>query len=108
MLMALREQTGDIGIMKSLGFTDGSMFGLLLAQAMLLSIIGGGLGILLAWSTQAQIGEALGAMFPGYVIKPSTFALAGVVTIGVGIVAGLVPAWRAGKLRCVEAFRGAE
>jgi putative ABC transport system permease protein len=54
MLMAMREQLAEIGILKSLGFTDGSMFGLLIAQALALCGLGGGIGILLAWSTKAR------------------------------------------------------
>src|SRR5206468_1948492 len=47
MLMAMREQTLDVGILKSLGFSDGAMFGLLAAQGLLLCLVGGGLGLLL-------------------------------------------------------------
>ena len=42
MLMAGREQTHDVGILKALGFEDGSVFGLLLAQSLLLCLLGGG------------------------------------------------------------------
>jgi putative ABC transport system permease protein len=107
MLMSMREQTLDVGILKSLGFTDGSMFALFLAQSMFLCLLGGALGILIAWSTQGGIAALMEMMFPGFVIQPSTFAMAGGVTLAVGWLAGLVPAWRARQLRCVEALRGA-
>jgi putative ABC transport system permease protein len=106
MLMTLREQRGDIGILKSLGFTDASMFGLLIAQALFLCALGGGLGMLVAWSVQGLIASWLGTMFPGFVITPGTFALATGVTLLLGILAGIVPAWQAGRLRCVQALRG--
>ncbi|HUR27410.1 MAG TPA: FtsX-like permease family protein [Planctomycetota bacterium] len=108
MLMSMREQSAEIGILKSLGFTDGSMFGLLISQAMCLCTIGGGLGILLAWVTQKSIATALAAQFPGYAITAGTFAFAGTVTLLIGFAAGIMPAWRARELRCVEALRGAD
>ena len=108
MLMTMREQTVDIGIMKSLGFTDGSMFGLLVAQGMFLCLTGGALGLALAWSTQAPIADWLGAFFPGFEITQGTIVFAAFVTVGLGLVAGLVPASRAKKLRCVEALRGTD
>jgi putative ABC transport system permease protein len=108
MLMTMREQSVDVGIMKSLGFTDASMSVLLLAQAMFLCVTGGAVGLAVAWASQQPIADWLGAMFPGFVIQPSTFALAVVVTILIGGVAGFVPAWNAGRLRCVQALRGTE
>lgn len=108
MLMSMREQTTDIGILKALGFTDGSMFTLLIAQALFLCLLGGGLGLLVAWATQGMVADWLGAMFPGYVITPGTFALAAIVTVLLGLVAGVMPAWSARRLRCVQALRGTD
>jgi len=108
MLMAMREQVSEIGILKSLGFTDGSMFGLLIAQALALCCIGGGLGLALAWATEGPISRGLGMMFPGYAIRAETFLLAGGLAVGLGLVAGVVPAWNAARLRVVEALRSVE
>jgi putative ABC transport system permease protein len=108
MLMSVREQTTDIGIMKSLGFTDGSMFGQLIAQALVLTAVGGGVGLALALGTQGAIATWMAAFFPGYVITSGTYAIAAGVTLGIGLAAGIVPAWRARKLRCVEALRGTD
>lgn len=108
MLMAMREQSAEIGVLKSLGFTDGSMFGLLLTQSLFLALLGGGLGLLLAWSTENSISVAMAAFFPGYAIKPETYILAAIVAVGVGIAAGVIPAWRASRLRPVEALRAAD
>jgi len=108
MLMAMREQSTDIGILKALGFTDGAMFALLIVQALFLCALGGGLGMLFAWATQGAVADWLGAMFPGYVIQPETFALAAGVTLLLGLLAGLMPAWSARRLRPVQALRGTD
>jgi len=108
MLMSAREQTTDIGILKSLGFTDGSVFGLLLSQAMLLSLLGGACGMFFAWITQRPIASWIESMFPSYEITNGTFVLAAVVALAIGPLAGLIPALHARRLRCVEALRGTE
>lgn len=108
MLMAMREQTAEIGVLKSLGFTDGSMFGLLITQSLLLALVGGGLGLCLAWLTEGPISLAMAAFFPGYAVKPHTYVLAVIVTVLIGLAAGVIPAWRASRLRPVEALRTAD
>lgn len=108
MLMSVREQTGDIGILKALGFTDASMFGLLLVQALILCTLGGGLGIALALATEPGMKSWMAAFFPGYAITNGTLILAASVTLGLGLAAGLMPALRARNLRCVEALRGTD
>ncbi len=108
MLMAMREQTPEVGVLKSLGFVDRSVFGLFIAQSTLLSLLGGGLGLFLAWSTQGAVASSIENMFPGYSVAPRTLALAAAVALAVGPLAGLAPAWRAGRLRCVEALRATE
>jgi len=108
MIMSMREQLSEIGILKSLGFTDRSMFGLLIAQSFTLCCVGGALGLLLAWSTQRGVENLLGTSFPGYRILPATFALAAVIAMLLGLFTGLAPAWRVAKLRCVEALRSVD
>jgi putative ABC transport system permease protein len=108
MLMSMREQLSEVGIMKSLGYTDGSMFGLLILQSLALVGAGGALGIALSALTEAKIAELLSQQFPGFRVLPSTFALAAAITLALGLVAGLLPALRVARLRCVEALRSAE
>lgn len=108
MLMAGREQTRDIGILKALGFTDGDAVRLLAMQSMLLCIIGGGLGLGLAYLTQPGIAKALGSMFPGYAVQPQTYALGAAVAVLLGLFAGVVPAWRAARLDTVNALASEE
>ncbi|MFT5731900.1 MAG: putative ABC transport system permease protein [Planctomycetota bacterium] len=104
MLMAGREQTRDIGILKALGFTDGDAVKLLVLQSMLICLVGAGLGLLLARVTEPGLAGALGSMFPGYKVTDSTFVLGVVVAVAVGLFAGVAPAWRAARLDTVGAL----
>ncbi len=105
MLMAGREQTHDVGILKALGFSDARTFGLLLTQSMLLCLLGAALGIALAKAMEGGVAVAMGAMFPGFRIQGSTLTLAVALCAGVGLIAGLAPAWKARAMRPVEALR---
>lgn len=108
MLMAARQQTHDVGILKALGFTDAAAFRVMLSQSLLLCGLGGGLGIALALGLQPMLVVVLGTFFPGYAITGATLLLAAVVTLGLGLVAGIVPALRSSRLQCVEALRSSE
>jgi len=105
MLMAFREQTRDLGVLKALGFTDGSVFRLLIYQSLTMCLIGGGLGVGLAVVTEPVIFKFLGNMFPGYKVTGETMSLGLALAVGLGILAGLAPAIGARRLRVVEALR---
>ncbi len=105
MLMAAREQVHDVGILKALGFGNASIFIGLLFQSLLLSVLGGGLGVFLAWVSAGPIAISLGAMFPNYQVSPGTLALGATISIAIGLLAGLAPAIGLSRLSCVESLR---
>jgi putative ABC transport system permease protein len=105
MLMSAREQTLDVGVLKALGFTDAAVFGTMLTQAMILCGLGGAIGIALAKLSQPGILHVLGNMFPGYEVTTPTLLLAAALTIGIGLFAGIAPAWAARRLKVIDALR---
>jgi putative ABC transport system permease protein len=105
MLMASREQTHDIGVLKALGFSDGRVAGLMLAQSLALCVIGGVAGLVFSKFMEAGIRAGLASMFPGFRIEAGTMLLAFAVAAGLGLVAGFVPAVVARRLSPVEALR---
>ncbi len=108
MLMSAREQVREIGILKALGFTDAWTAVLLVAQGLFLCAVGGGIGVFLAKALEPSLTKALGTTFPGYAVLPQTVALGVAVTLGVGLVAGLLPAWTTARLRCIDALGATE
>ncbi|MEX1025657.1 MAG: FtsX-like permease family protein [Planctomycetota bacterium] len=104
MLLGAREQTHDLGVIKALGFSDGSVFWLLMGQALFLSLLGGGLGILLAKVVEPGIREALASQLPGYEVSAPLVAAAVGLAVLTGLVAGALPAWRASRLNSVDAL----
>lgn len=105
MLMAAREQTRDVGVLKALGFSDGSVFGLMLMQSMIMCSLGGALGIGLAKLLESGMAKGLGTMFPGYEITGTTLIEASLVTVAIGLLAGITPAVRARTIDVITALR---
>ncbi len=105
MIMAGRERTHHIGILKALGFGDGTVFGLLIAESMLVCALGGALGVFFATGIGKALEPFLISMFPGFAILPETQVFGLALAASVGLLAGILPAWQAMRLRPVDALR---
>jgi putative ABC transport system permease protein len=105
MILAGREQTRDAGVLKALGFTAHEVGGMLLAQGLFLGLVGGVLGVGLALAASPALMSVLGNMFPGYAVDGATAALGLGVSLLVGTVSGLVPAWAVSRTSCVDSLR---
>ncbi len=105
MLMAAREQTRDLGVIKALGFSDRAVAVWLLAQSMVLSLIGAGVGIGLAYLAAPAFARSIADFIPSYAVRTPTLILGVVLALVVGLVAGLAPAWMANRLEPVTAIR---
>jgi putative ABC transport system permease protein len=105
MMMAARERTRELATMKALGFTDATILGLIMAEATLLSLAGGVLGLLLAVGVSPVIGAQLSGFVPSFVVKPSTVGWGLLLSLGMGLFSGLVPAIQASRLSIAGALR---
>jgi putative ABC transport system permease protein len=105
MLMAGRERTRDLGVIKALGFNDRTAFFMLLTEALFLCVTGGLLGVGLALLTPPVVAVMIGTMLPGYMVTTGTAVMGVVGSMVIGLVAGLLPALRAQRLRPVDALR---
>src|SRR5262249_33112191 len=104
MLMSARQRMHESGIIKALGFQDGALARLMLGESLLLTLLGGGLGVLLAYASAPALQQS-NAWFAQYRVLPSTAALGLLVTLLMGLVAGLAPALMMARLRPTEALR---
>ncbi len=102
MVMAVRERTGELAVMKTLGFSDGTLFGMVVAEAAIITTGGGVIGALLA--KFGLEGKPL-AFLPSMVVTWGTVLTAIGIAIGIGAVSGFIPAWQASRLRIVDALR---
>ncbi len=107
MAMSIRERTREVAVLKTLGFTRQSILRLYLGEAVLVSLIGGVFGCLLAMLLISALGHAPGMSFflSGMKVTLSTVALAVFVAGMVGLLSAVFPAYHAAKLDIVEGLR---
>jgi len=101
MLVSVTERTKEIGIRKSLGARKIDILKQFLVEAVTLALIGGAVGIFLAWIV-GQVVTTL--IFPTY-LSIAAILLALGVSGGAGVASGLFPAWKAARLDPIEALR---
>ena len=104
MATAVRERIPELGVLKTLGFGDGTVLGLVLAESVLIALVGGGLGIGMA-KLFTLGGDPTNGMLPFFYLGPDSMALGLGLALFVGLVAGLIPAVTAMRLRIVDALR---
>lgn len=105
MLMAARERTRDVGIMKALGFKSGTVMGVLVAESVLLCGLAGLCGVGLALLVERQFQAFTARIMPGYEVGLPVIGLGLAVAFGVGLLSGLLPGWQLRRLRPVVALR---
>jgi len=105
MAQSVRERTNEIGVLKTLGFSNGGVLGLVLAESVLITVLGGVLGLAGAWWLGVQFEPVFRQYLPGFKVPADAVVLGAVFMVGLGLVAGAVPAVQAMRLRIVEALR---
>jgi putative ABC transport system permease protein len=105
MAQSVRERTSEIGVLKTLGFSNQGVLGLVLAESVLITVLGGVVGMAGSWWIGVQFEPVFRQYLPGFQIPARAIVLAAVIMLGLGLVAGAVPAAQAMRLRIVEALR---
>ncbi|HOV97664.1 MAG TPA: ABC transporter permease [bacterium] len=100
MLVSVAERTKEIGLRKALGATSSDIKNQFMAEAILISSLGGVLGLLLGWVTTIAIRPLIKAVIPVWAIP-----LALGFSLAVGIIFGTYPAVNASKKDPIEALR---
>lgn len=101
MLVSVTERTKEIGIRKSLGARQLDILKQFLVEAVTLSAIGGAVGVSIAWI----IGRVITAVFFPTFLSIGAVLIAVGVSMAVGVMAGVFPAWKAARLDPIEALR---
>ena len=104
MAIAVRERTGELAVLKAVGFTDRFVLLLVLGESLLISVVGGAIGISLA-KVFTLNGDPTRGLLPFFYLPPSAVLTGLAVAVGVGILSGILPATSAMRLRVVDALR---
>ena len=104
MAQSIRERTGELAVLKTLGFGDGRVLGMVLLESCVIALVGGLAGLALSWQIVAA-GDPTGGFLPVFYFPVRDLVLGVLLVITLGILAGAIPAWQAGRLRIVDALR---
>lgn len=106
MIMSARERTSEYAVFKTLGFSGGHLVGLILGESLLISFLGGGLGLAVSFPFVAGFEAVIPkGWFPVFNIEPITIVLAGSSALVVGLLASLFPIQRALRTKIVDGLR---
>src|SRR5579862_306932 len=105
MAQAVRERTGELGVLKAIGFTNGQVLMLILAESCLLAVIGGVIGLLLARAITPVLAEKLAGLLPLFFLPTRDLVIGLGLSIALGLVTGFFPALQAMRLRVADALR---
>jgi putative ABC transport system permease protein len=105
MAQSVRERVPELAVLKTLGFTDGSVLGFVLAEAVALCLVGGVIGLALATVLGASVGKATGGQFQ-LNLNGVIWAIGIASILVMSLAVGLLPALRARRLKIVDALAG--
>lgn len=104
MAQAVRERINELGVLKAIGFTDVQMLLLVLAESLLIAVVGGAIGLALGWMA-VKGGDPTNGALPIFRFPPDDLVRGIVFVVLLGLVTGLLPAIQAMRLNAVDALR---
>jgi putative ABC transport system permease protein len=105
MAQSVRERTSELAVLKTLGFGNGQVLALVLAESCLIAMLGGALGLVIGWTLITLGGDPTHGNLPVFYFPPPDIVLGAGLTLLLGLVTGLLPALQAMRLRIVDALR---
>jgi putative ABC transport system permease protein len=105
MAISVRERTSELAVLKAIGFSGRAVLFFVLAESLVIALVGGLLGLSLALLAIPALARALNGMLPQLVLEPSILAMGLATALVVGIASGLLPGLGAMRLRVVNALR---
>ena len=104
MAQSVRERTSEVGVLKTLGFSNGSILAMVLGESLLIALLGGAAGLATAWAI-VQRGDPTGGMLPIFILPTGNVAIGAVLVVALGLLAGALPAMTAMNLKITDALR---
>ncbi|HEX2138869.1 MAG TPA: ABC transporter permease [Woeseiaceae bacterium] len=95
MSQSVRERIPEIAVLKTLGFSDGSVLAIVLSESVLIMLIGGLAGLGIGWLLVQGMADAMAAFLPGIFLSPQAALGALALMIAAGVAAGALPALKA-------------
>ncbi|GAB2535517.1 ABC transporter permease [Rhodanobacter koreensis] len=106
MMQAVRERTSELAVLKTIGFSSTAVLMMVLAESVLLLLLGGLIGLGLVSVLAPIMSSQSGGMITHTSVGAGSWALGIALAIVIGLVIGILPAWRAMRLNIVDALAG--
>jgi putative ABC transport system permease protein len=104
MVQSVRERTNELAVLKTLGYRDATILVLVLVESLFVTVLGGGVGLGLAWLFVQQ-GDPTGGLLPLFAMPTSTLIAGALLMVLMGLLAGMAPAIGAMRLQITDALR---
>jgi putative ABC transport system permease protein len=104
MAQSVRERTSELAVLKTLGFSNGLVLGLVLVESILMAMLGGGLGMAITYFA-VEGGSFNNALLPVFIMRSRDIVIGTALCCALGLVAGAFPAITAMRLRITDALR---
>ncbi|MCZ6641555.1 MAG: ABC transporter permease, partial [Gammaproteobacteria bacterium] len=104
MMQSARERIPEFGVLKSLGFTDTSVFVMVLVESLVISVLAAGLGLGIAAMVFPSVFAAFG--ISGITLAPSVWLLGFAIAVALAVGVAVWPAWRTRSLSIAAAVSG--
>jgi putative ABC transport system permease protein len=105
MAQSVRERTSEFAVLKTLGFSGTAILSLVLVESLFIAFTGGLLGLGLAWLFVTMTGDPTNGMLPIFVLPPRDLVIGVGLMVLMGVLAGLMPAVAAMRLKITDALR---
>jgi len=106
MAQAVRERIPELAVLKTLGFKDGTVLGLVMTESVLLIVLGGLIGLGLSAVIMPGVAAASGGVIQLPNVPGQTWLIGLVLMVVIGVIVGMLPALRAKRLKIVDALAG--
>lgn len=105
MAISVRERTSELAVLKAIGFSGRAVLFFILSESIVIALVGGALGLGLAFLAVPGLAKALNGLLPSLVLAPSMLLIGMVFAVFVGLASGLLPGLTAMRMRVVNALR---
>jgi putative ABC transport system permease protein len=105
MAMSARERMGEYAMLKTMGYRPRHLASLILGESLLLAAMGGLMGLAMTFPMVYFFKTRLGKYFRVFPLTNTTLALGLIIALAVGVLAAILPAWRASRVGVAQALR---
>jgi putative ABC transport system permease protein len=105
MAISVRERTSELAVLKAIGFSDRRIALFILGESLVIALVGGLLGLVLAALAIPVLANALNGMLPNLILSPALLGFGLLTALVVGVASGILPGIGAMRMRVVNALR---